>query len=261
MSRIISIARALSLRTLLFALVGAMLTVTLALNATSAWRAGALATLTFQSNTTADLLLSAAAHWAVERGITNGVLSAEPPLKAEVRSQIDERRKKADAALTEAAARLEEDKSPAVQALLREAKGVLRDIDQLRRRVDAEVSKPRSERDAKLRAEWFPAMTKLIEVSQRLRLAAEINSESVETHLQTLQQLKHLAWVMAEHAGCERGMLNGIIQAGAPLRGEQLLALGVARGNVEYAWEIVQAITGKPTLRLRSLLRPRLSET
>jgi hypothetical protein len=50
------------------------------------------------------------------------VLSAEPPLKAEVRSQIDERRKKADAALTQAAARLEDDKSPAVQALLREAK-------------------------------------------------------------------------------------------------------------------------------------------
>jgi signal transduction histidine kinase len=249
MSRIISIARALSLRTLLFALVGAMgamLTITLALNATSAWRAGALATLTFRSNTTADLLLSAAAHWAVERGITNGALSAEPSLKAEARSQIDERRKNADAALTEAAARLEDDKSPAVQALLREADGVLRDIDQLRRRVDAEVSKPRSERDAKLRAEWFPAMTKLIEVSQRLRLAAEINSESVETHLQTLQQLKHLAWVMAEHAGRERGMLNGIIQAGAPLRGEQLLALGVARGNVEYAWEIVQAITAKP---------------
>jgi hypothetical protein len=79
------------------------------------------------------------------------VLSAEPPLKAEVRTQIDERRKKADAALTEAAARLEDDKSPAVQALLREAKGVLGDIDQLRRRVDAELSKPRSERDAKLR--------------------------------------------------------------------------------------------------------------
>ena len=249
MSRIISIARALSLRTLLFALVGAMgamLTITLALNATSAWRAGALATLTFRSNTTADLLLSAAAHWAVERGITNGALSAEPSLKAEARSQIDERRKNADAALTEAAARLEDDKSPAVQALLREAKGVLRDIDQLRRRVDAEVSKPRSERDAKLRAEWFPAMTKLIEVSQRLRLAAEINSESVETHLQTLQQLKHLAWVMAEYAGRERGMLNGTIQAGAPLRGEQLIALGVARGNVDYAWEIVQAITAKP---------------
>src|SRR6516164_2186299 len=235
-SRIISIARALSLRTLLFALVGAMgvmLTVTLARNATSSWRAGALATLTSQSNATADLLLSAAAHWAVERGITNGVLSAEPPLKAEVRSQIDERRMKADAALTEAAARLEDDKSPAVQALLREADGVLRDIDQLRRRVDAEVSKPRSERDAKLLAEWFPAMTKVIEVSQRLRLAAEINSESVETHLQTLQQLKHLAWVMAEYAGRERGMLNGTIQAGAPLRGEQLVALGVARGNVE----------------------------
>ena len=73
MSRISSIERALSLRTLLFALVGAMgamLTVALALNATGAWRAGALATLTSQSNTTADLLLSAAAHWAVERGIT-----------------------------------------------------------------------------------------------------------------------------------------------------------------------------------------------
>jgi hypothetical protein len=44
MSRIISIARALSLRALVFALVGAMgamLTVTLVLNATSAWRAGA----------------------------------------------------------------------------------------------------------------------------------------------------------------------------------------------------------------------------
>jgi len=249
MSRIISIARALSLRTLLFALVGAMgamLTVTLALNATSAWRTGALATLTFQSNTTADLLLSAAAHWAVERGITNGALSAEQPLKAEVRSQIDEHRKEAGAALTEAAARLEDDKSSAVQALLRETRDVLRDIDQLHGRVDAEVSKPRSERDAKLRAEWFPAMTKLIEVSQRLRLAAEINSESMETRLQTLQQLKHVAWVMAEYAGRERGMLNGAIQAGAPLRGEQLVALGVARGNVEYAWEIAQAITTKP---------------
>ncbi|NEV02600.1 sensor histidine kinase [Bradyrhizobium uaiense] len=249
MSRVITIVRTLSLRTLLFALVGAMgtmLTVTLALNATSAWRAGALATQASQSNTTADLLLSAAAHWAVERGITNGVLSAEPPLKAEVRSQIDEHRKMADAAFTEAAARLEDDKSPAVQSLLRKANGLLRDIDQLRLRVDAEVSKPPSERDAELRTAWFPAMTRLIEVSQRLRLAAEINSDSMETRLQALQRLKHAAWVMAEYAGRERGMLNGAIQAGAPLRGEQLIALGVARGNVEYAWEIVQAITTEP---------------
>ena len=249
MSRIISIARALSLRTLLFALVGAMgamLTVTLALNATSSWRAGTLAAQTTQSNATADLLLSAAAHWAAERGITNGVLSAEPPLGADVRSQIAEHRKKADAALAEAAARLDDDKSPAVQALLREAEAMLRDIDQLRGRVDAEVSRARSQRDVALRAAWFPAMTRLIEVSQRLRLAAEINLESMETRLQTLQQLKHLAWVMAEYAGRERGMLNGTIQAGAPLRGEQLVALGIARGNVEFAWEIVQAITSKP---------------
>ena len=249
MNRVISTARALSLRVLLFAVVGAMgtmLTVTLALNAMSAWNAGALATQAFQSNTTADLLLSAAAHWAAERGITNGALSAEQPLGADIRSQIDERRKTADAALAAAVARLEDDKSPAVQALLREVEGTRHDIDELRRRVDAEVSRPGSERDSRLRTEWFSTMSKLIEVSQRLRLAAEIGSESMETRLQTLQRLKHAAWVMAEYAGRERGVLNGALQAGKPLRGEQLVALGVARGNVEYAWEIVQAITAKP---------------
>jgi hypothetical protein len=65
-----SFSRVLSLRTLLFALIGflgVMLGAVLALNAAGARRAGVLADLASRSNSTVDLLLSAAAHWAAAR--------------------------------------------------------------------------------------------------------------------------------------------------------------------------------------------------
>jgi hypothetical protein len=78
-----SFSRVLSLRTLLFALIGflgVMLSAVLALNAAGARRAGVLADLASRSNSTVDLLPSAAAHWAAERGSMNGALNAEAPV-------------------------------------------------------------------------------------------------------------------------------------------------------------------------------------
>jgi hypothetical protein len=42
--------------------------------------AGVLADLASRSNSTVDLLLSAASHWAAERGSMNGALNAQAPV-------------------------------------------------------------------------------------------------------------------------------------------------------------------------------------
>jgi hypothetical protein len=78
-----SFSRVLSLGTLLLALIGflgVMLSAVLALSAASARRAGVLADLASRSNSTVDLLLSAASHWAAERGSMNGALNAQAPV-------------------------------------------------------------------------------------------------------------------------------------------------------------------------------------
>jgi methyl-accepting chemotaxis protein len=195
------------------------------------------------SNETSDLLLLAAAHFAAERGMTNAALNAPQGIRQEDRAAIQRRRDDGDRALQAGLAVLRTQDAHKSQA--GEIDAAHARVRELRQAADGALSQAREVRDRATITAWVPALTKLIEVSQRLRLAADYEADAAEARLADLQRLKHFIWVISEFAGRERAALGGIIAAGRPLTPEDLQRLAGFRGQVDLAWSLVEAYAAK----------------
>ncbi|WP_234886625.1 methyl-accepting chemotaxis protein, partial [Sinorhizobium saheli] len=189
------------------------------------------------SNKTSDLLLSAAGHWAVERGIVNAALAGKDPASTETREAIQERRADADAALAQALQRIEEaDAFDASDRTVTNTKVLLEQIIDIRRRVDAELDKPLASRDSTLSEQWVSTMTSLIMASQNLRVAAQFQPDTIETNISQIQDARGAIWTMSEYAGRERALLGRAVSSGKGLDIETLQTLATYRGRVEQSW-------------------------
>ncbi|GIL40480.1 methyl-accepting chemotaxis protein [Rhodospirillales bacterium TMPK1] len=218
----------------------------------AAWQKKSVAERILTENAAGERLLRSASEWARERGFTNTALSSTAPIDTQRRSAIDERRTLGDQDLTAALAEIRRGvqftgRDEAIRAV-EMAFASLRD---LRSRADADLAKPREQRDAKLRAEWVPGITALIEASQQLRLRAESQPSSAESRLGRMQGLKHAAWVMSEFMGRERAVVGAIISSGQPMTPAQLEVLSKHRGRVESAWDMLQTTLARDSLSPR----------
>ncbi len=189
----------------------------------------------------ADLLLTSANNWAVERGVTNAALNRPGAVAGATRSIIDKRRATADQAFTTAIAALGADGFPATRLAAVEKN--FADIGSYRQQVDSELAKSKAERDGLVARGWVPAMTKLVITSQDVRgmLFQGIDLDGEATQLVAL---KHFAWLMSEYAGRERAVMGGTIGGGKPVTPEKLSLLSGFRGRVEAAWKIIQGAAG-----------------
>jgi methyl-accepting chemotaxis protein len=111
---------------------------------------------------------------------------------------------------------------------------------ELRGRVDADLAKSKIERDAEVTKIWVPTMTGLIMTSQHLRQVSQFRSETIETQIQMLSDLKQALWVMSEYAGRERAVIGGILSSGSRIEAPALARLSNFRGHLEQAWSQVQ---------------------
>jgi methyl-accepting chemotaxis protein len=240
----------MKIKTILFSTIG-LLVLLLAAGATyDTWRLNAdrrAAEDAAASNELGDLLLTAAGQWAAERGATTGALTAPAAVSADQRREIDTRRAAADGALDQALTRITQKPDLANAAPLTALRQHLAELADLRRQADDNLARARSARDTGLMRDWFPGITRVIEDSQRLRVATEFDGDNLDTRLARLQTLKHYAWIMSEYAGRERAQINAAIVAQAALSPAQLETLMVFRGRVEMAWEAIEAIGAKPS--------------
>ncbi len=90
-------------------------------------------------------------------------------------------------------------------------------------------------------APWFAATSARIEALMALRRAVETVGDATPP-ARAMVALRDALAELAEYAGQERGLLNGMILAGHPPAGLQLVALGGVRGRVEGAWARVEAV-------------------
>ncbi len=197
--------------------------------------------LVLQSNKTADLLLTSAGSWAVERGATNAALNSTEPVTAHLREIIDARRGVADPAFHEAMQRLRDGPDFEGRAKLLDATmAAYEAIVARRQQADMQLAKPLAQRDATLRDGWVPTMTNLIMTSQELRAASRFEVDDVATLLADHQALKHAVWVMSEYSGRERAVIGAVLATGAPLSEARLKTLSNFRGHLEEAWAQVE---------------------
>jgi len=198
------------------------------------------------SNRTADLLLTAASNWAVERGVSNAALAEwNPAPEAEV-AAIAGRRAAAEAAFADALADIEA--GPAFRQrddLVAAVNAAHAKVEELRARIDEEIAQPKLVRTAATTKEWVPAATALIMLSQELRLAAQYLPHTIQSRIVLAQDVKHAVWTMSEYAGRERAIVGGLVTSGTAMPPEALQRLTEYRGRVDEAWTRVEAYLRK----------------
>ncbi|HEV7369460.1 methyl-accepting chemotaxis protein [Arenibaculum sp.] len=194
-------------------------------------------------NEASDLLIRTAGQWALERGLTTAPLNAAEPASAERRDQIARQRAAADGVF---AAGLEQVRSLPVAGqtagMVEEAERLFLALRAVRAGVDENLAKPASARDRSVVEGFAPASTALIEKVQELRVTVEMLSGAPSAQLSQFVQARHLAAVMAENAGRERGTLGAAIAAGVPIDQDLLRAVSRARGHVLLAWSTIHAL-------------------
>ena len=215
-------------------------------SAWSAWHKSNEIAQILASNETGGMLLKAAGDLAVERGTTNTALAADGAATTAAVETITKRRAAADAAYKEAMTRVRagqgfKDK----ERILAEAESTYRALEDLRRRAEAEIAKPKAQRDPKIVEGFIAGIRRFIEATQAVRVAAEYESDSADVRLAQLQSLKHYVWVMSEYAGRERANMGGAIAAGGRLSPALIENLASYRGRLEIAWYTVEAAANK----------------
>jgi len=238
--------RHLSLRALLYIVVtvlGILLLGTSTQRAWKAWSDRQVARSVETANKQADMLFEAAGSWAQERGRTNTALGMPNAISKEERAAIDERRRIADQAFERAVEQMRS--NPDVRKELEASLSAHAMLVKVRTLADEALSRSKQDRDPKLASLWVGTISKLIEVSQQLRLAAEFDVDSPEVRLADLERVKHFAWVMSEYAGRERANIGGLIAAGERIDSARLQQLANFRGNVDLAWSIIDSYTRK----------------
>ncbi len=194
-------------------------------------------------NQISSAVVSAAADWAVERGTVNGLIAnlatVPDPMLATVRT-----RQQAGDAHWQRAIRLSDQlpQSPELAAARQRAEAALAARTALRQRFDQGVTARDAAVGQALRADWFATTTRAIMASQALRYEAEqLLLTTPEAALVGGLSIKHALFSMAEFAGRERGFLNGVIASGQRLAPEQMQQLGLFKGEIEGAWEVISA--------------------
>ena len=195
-------------------------------------------------NQISRLLLNSAGQWALERGLTNAALKSPEALQAERRAEIVKARAASDQAFREAVSHLRE--LPAMTASTQrivEAENAFQKFQSVRISVDGNLAKPASERDAQVVDGFAPAITNLIDVGANgLRLTLETLTSAPTAAMARLVNLRHLAALMAENAGRERGFLSGVIAGHARLAADGIGRISDFRGKVELTWETIAPV-------------------
>ncbi|KAA5613201.1 methyl-accepting chemotaxis protein [Rhodovastum atsumiense] len=181
-------------------------------------------------------LTDAAGAFAVERGLTAGLLAANGAANPAARTTMATARARGETALRQALDGLVAmgggpDPAPLQAAHAR--------LEALRGDVDRALAGDRA--GAPAPAVWFAAATAQIEAAVALRRGLDAAAD-VEGRVTRLVAVRDRLGEMSEYAGRQRGSLNGLISAGAVASLEQVLAAVTAEGRIDGAWAQARAL-------------------
>lgn len=209
----------------------------------SSWKNKSDYVFSEKSSHAIEHLLTAAGHWAVERGVTNSVLNSAGNINPSLLKTINERRSKGDAAYENALNELNKfqfsGKDEKVQSLNRIRQNVL----EMREQADKNFNTSKVNRDVNVMKSWVPTMSKLIIASQDLRFMITRLTANKNPELGRQAELKHFSWLMSEYAGRERAIVGGIIASGTAFSEKKLQILSSYRGRVLNGWDLVQKLS------------------
>lgn len=195
-----------------------------------------------------DLLMQAAAAWALERGTVVKALEAQRPLRSEERALIRDNRRLSEEVLAHLRAQ-QHTLAPlhnGVEALSQDVFNAYAAVEALRRELDRAAAE--GDLPAGLQpGAWFAATTALIRSVHQLSLALR---DQVDGHsaLAVTMRLRTMAWELTEFAGRERALISGILAGQREPTAGEFEQIGHYRGHLDSALQDVDRITGMPQL-------------
>ncbi|MGG5888466.1 methyl-accepting chemotaxis protein [Falsiroseomonas sp. HC035] len=203
-------------------------------------------------NQSALLLLRAAEHVQLERGMTQAALLAAAPAEAGATAPILARRAAAAEALAGAFAALPAQPGPALAARIRELNAALATLEEQRRAADAALRQPREARPAALLQGWYPAATRVTTGLGATWVEVSATTSNADPALARLNETAFLTTQMRESAGVERSGLTAVVAATRPATPELVVAWALERGAINLGWrrvaELNPAATNPPVM-------------
>ncbi|MBI5193559.1 MAG: methyl-accepting chemotaxis protein [Nitrospirae bacterium] len=185
-------------------------------------------------NDMADKIIVAASKEALERGMTSAALSASGAADSSILSKVNDLRVEGDEnlkrALLPAKEIAEKEPDSSFAYAYNQTLHAYDNMVNTRKRVDTSIRG--NNRDIQV-ADWFTAMTSVIQSAARLRQTAFASSEPLQQITQDNMVLKHAVWLISENMGRERAMYASAIAAGQPVASKVMENLKEFRAVVE----------------------------
>jgi methyl-accepting chemotaxis protein len=147
-----------------------------------------------------------------------------------------------------------------VRAKQREITTAIATIDDLRKRADAALAVPKSQRDPQLLERYRPAITDAIQKAVDIWEIALRESTLMDAASKELGFIKQKAWAAHEIAGHERASLTAVLVSRTPMAEDTITANATRRAKVDLLWEqltIYAALDGSRS-KLEGKVRERL---
>jgi len=214
------------------------------------------------ANQLSDQILIAAGFQALERGLTNALISSYQKtgnIDTELKTKIQKQRlgadKAYDQAITLAQQLATQDWLPTNFAIqLSDYQRQHQALQKAREQVDRLTSSANLNN-----ASWLGTMTGLIKSGAKLRLIAFSAQSAIDNARQINTKVKQAIWLISEHAGLERAILAQSIASSTPLNDQQRNKLAAHRAIVDRQWDeinflIQQLVAFFPTTQTREII-------
>jgi signal transduction histidine kinase len=231
-----------SIKVLLQAVTGLMALALVLVFATSAQRASSGRAAAERIHTVISVsrdLFMAMQTIRVERGTVNTSLETATPVDPDTRREIASLRKRSNAALDSAFAKIKDMGIPETDAGLAKILSARAEFDRMRISVDDAMRLAKSERPPTMGGLWVAGGGKLVDSIDTFseRLSGEINQ--ADPLITEMMKLKQIAWVVRDAAGLDRLMVGALIANGAgisPAQQQQFATLG---GRMDAGWQVI----------------------
>ena len=238
--------RGLSIRTVLIAAVAtlsSLLLVSLCWKGAIAWREYVKAHETRTATKGANDYINGVYELLMERLYTNNALQAESAADGQARANIGKTR--------QSAINLMERRGLAAighfefDATKREelAKAIA-GLNDMRKRADAAMEMPKSQRDQQLIKDFVPAVSAIVARALILWEVTLQRSTTDDPVAKELGVVKLLAWNARDISGHERSNVSAAIAARAPIPTDKVVANSTIRARVDTIWKQLEAISG-----------------
>lgn len=101
--------------------------------------------------------------------------------------------------------------------------------------VDSALAKPKGERDPALLGTWFTDMGSWVSRQQLVRGHVEIANMNLDGVYAALSTIEQAAWTAAEFMSREWFVMDGALEEGRPLTGDEQAQAGLFRGRIEQS--------------------------